>query len=1074
MRILVAIFFVLSFSATISAQNIEPKKPVSQQKGQQTIVLKIKKNVSLGELQKKLNAMTKEGRISIKQAHPQPIRKNKKIIESSFGLDRVYKIKVPENIEVNTIIKRLENIESLEYVEQYHQMELLYLPNDTEANPTTGRQNHLDLIKAYDAWEVEKGDSSIIIGVLDTGVNLNHEDLRENMFLNEADPINGVDDDNDGYIDNYYGWDFADEDNDPTDVHNHGTQVSGIAAARTNNSKGVAGMGFNSKFMPIKIYTNVGTSFYDGYNAILYAAAKGCKVINLSWGSVGSYSKYVEDIINTVVLDMDVVIVAAAGNSNLKEEYYPASYEYVLSVGNIQKDVNPDEKSPGSTYSPYIDISAPGQNVYTTSGNGYSGSSGTSVASPGVAGAAALVRARFPELNALQVMERLRVTSDDIYHIGNNSLYYEMLGKGRLNMYQALIDSTSSAVRFRNMTYQNEIGKIASYGDTVSISGEFVNYLEEVYDLKVTLSIESPYIEMIDSVNNYSLLPTLTPNAGNYKIFIKPTLPPGEVLRFRLGFEGKGYKDYQYFDIKTLPDYFTVDNGTLAMTIGSNGNLGYNSDQFTDGTGITYNNEYLLDFMSLIIAKDEEIVSDNMFNSYYTLKREKDFEIEKSIKVIQNDEDFVKASSSFSDFGITNSLGLHIDQSLSGYKSGSNKDFLLLDYRISNKSGGKHDSLKIGMYMDWDIVDSMKNHSGYDPDFNLGYVYYPERNIYAGLALLSEQNASFNPVSLYDDNWNFVFGSAITEEEKFSLLLHNSVSEIGPKNIAATLATTLYGIEDQKEVNVQFLVTAGASVEELRNNIKEAIIRKPFVAVANIDVCEGESINFDPALDKEVSYYSDSLFTNLIGEGMLLSLNSPIHYKNIYMKTGEAIFYEKYKAKVIVRDDVTAEFSLPQDSLYLGENAENDIHLVTETPCVNKWQWSINDTVVSDIPDPVITFDQGGTYDIKLKVWNYENESDSVSHTLVVEYLTKVEENEKIAVNLFPNPVSKTLNITGLETNSQTDITIYDQPGRVAFYNSLIVKNTPLELNLSTLTPGLYIIKIETKKANLTRKIMVK
>src|SRR5690606_31262912 len=242
-----------------------------------------------------------------------------------------------------------------------------------------------------------------------------------------------------------------DEDNDPTDVHNHGTQVTGIAAARTDNKKGVAATGFNSKFMPIKVYTNVGTSFYDGYAAILYAAQKGCKVINLSWGSPGSHSRYSQDIINTVVLDMDVVIVAAAGNSNLNEEFFPASYENVLSVGNTLKDGSPDEKSPGSTFSPYIDISAPGTNVYTTSGSGYGASSATSLASPGVARAAALVRARFPQLNALQVIERLRVTADDIYQIPNNKQYKELLGKGRLNMYQALVDSTSPSVRFRDM-----------------------------------------------------------------------------------------------------------------------------------------------------------------------------------------------------------------------------------------------------------------------------------------------------------------------------------------------------------------------------------------------------------------------------------------------------------------------------------------------------------------------------------------------------------------------------------------------------------------------------------------------
>ena len=336
-------------------------------------------------------------------------------------------------------------------------MELLYTPNDPQADPVSGSQNHLTVVNAYEAWEVEKGDSSVVIGILDTGVTLDHEDLKNNIYLNEADPIDGIDNDLDGYVDNYYGWDFADEDNDPTDVHGHGTMVSGIAAARTDNAKGIAGTGFNSKLMPVKIYTSVGTWFYNGYEAILYAAQKGCKVINLSWGSANSYSRYAEDIINTAVLDYDVVIIAAAGNSNANEDFYPASYDNVLSVANTQKNSpNIDLKAPGSTFSPYVDIAAPGVGIYTTrrgSTTNYGGGSGTSMSCPMVVGTAALIRAHYPELNALQVMERLRVTADDIYSVGDNAQYKELLGKGRLNMYQALVDSTSSSVRYRNVTY---------------------------------------------------------------------------------------------------------------------------------------------------------------------------------------------------------------------------------------------------------------------------------------------------------------------------------------------------------------------------------------------------------------------------------------------------------------------------------------------------------------------------------------------------------------------------------------------------------------------------------------------
>lgn len=1078
MRILLIFVFSLYFLALASAQTPVSKggKPLVRES--QTLVLKLKENTSLKQLKEQFNSLSQADRYIIKQAHPHnQLKSKRKDLKLNFGLDRIYKITIPDDKDISVVKNRLEKLDIVEYAEPYRQMELLYIPNDTEASPLTGRQNHLDLIKAYDAWEIEKGDSTILIGILDTGVKLNHEDLKPNVFLNAADPINGIDDDNDGFTDNYYGWDFADEDNDPSDVHNHGTQVTGIASARTSNAIGIAATGFNSKFMPIKVYSNVGTAFYNGYEAILYAALKGCKVINLSWGSPESYNRYEEDIINTVVLDMDVVIVAAAGNSNINQEFYPASYENVLSVGNTLKDGSPDEKSPGSTFSPFIDISAPGTNVYTTSGSGYGGSTGTSLSSPAVAGAAALVRARFPELNALQVMERLRVTADDIYHLSANYQYKELLGKGRLNMYRALVDSTSSAVRFRDISYDNGIGKIASYEDTVSITGNFVNYLKEVNNLKVTLSIESDHIELIDSVVTFSKLHTLIPSTANFKFYIKPTLPPGERLRFRLGFEGDNYSDYQYFDINTLPDYYTVTNGNLAMTIGSNGNLGYNSDNFNDGIGIIYKDDFILDFASLLIAKNQETISDNMFNSYYTLKREKDFRIEKSIKIEQDNDHYVKASSSFSDLGIPTSLGLHINQSLSAHKQNTSGDFLLLDYRIKNTSGSRHDSLKVGLYFDWDIVDSMNNYSGFDPEYNLGYVYYPENKVYAGVALLSDQPLDFTPISLYNDNWDFVFGSAVSEAEKHSLLQHKPPYALGPVNIAATVSATLYGIENEAETDLHFVITAGESVAALKNNIREAQLLKPFVELPLHEICEGENITIDPGLDEEVFYYSDSLFINLIGQGDLLSVPAPITLDNVYIKTADPVFYKKFKAKILVHSEMKADFTLPSDSIYFNEVFhESKIQLFEESNCVVRREWSINGVVVSDQPDPVLSFHEGGDYEIKLKVWNKTNRTDSVSHTLVVDYLTGIQDVEEAKFKFYPNPVSSILKIeipSEARGKENVVLSVYDQPGRLVLQKTLQTTTDPAELDVSGLPAGLYIIKAATRTENTMQKILI-
>ncbi|GAI36367.1 unnamed protein product, partial [marine sediment metagenome] len=125
--------------------------------------------------------------------------------------------------------------------------ELLYTPDD----PLNIYQYYLDTIKAYDAWEICKGDSNIVIGITDTGVDIDHEDLQGNIYYNYNDPINGIDDDNDGFIDNFRGWDLGENDNNPQwEINDHGVVVTGIAGARTDNGIGISGVGFKSRFLP--------------------------------------------------------------------------------------------------------------------------------------------------------------------------------------------------------------------------------------------------------------------------------------------------------------------------------------------------------------------------------------------------------------------------------------------------------------------------------------------------------------------------------------------------------------------------------------------------------------------------------------------------------------------------------------------------------------------------------------------------------------------------------------------------------------------------------------------------------
>src|SRR5690606_13787154 len=178
-----------------------------------------------------------------------------------------------------------------------------------------------------------------------------------------------------------------------------------------------------------------------------------------------------------------------------------------------------------------------------------------------------------------------------------------------------------------------------------------------------------------------------------------------------------------------------------------------------------------LDFASLIVAESAEVVSDNMYNSYYTLERDKDFNIEKSIKIEEDTEEYISASSQFTDGDVPNSAGVAIKQTFSSGKTGEHVKYLILDYSITNISGEKKDTLRIGLYTDWDILDSMNNRSSYDSLMKLGLAYDADESTFAGVALISNQEATFQSVELYDDEWNFHFGNEISEDEKYNLLI---------------------------------------------------------------------------------------------------------------------------------------------------------------------------------------------------------------------------------------------------------------------------------------------------------------
>ncbi|MCL5283039.1 MAG: S8 family serine peptidase [Planctomycetes bacterium] len=322
----------------------------------------------------------------------------------------------------------------VEYAEVNPIISACVTPND----PSYADQWALSKIHAAEAWDTCRGSSDVVVAVLDTGVDYDHPDLQGNLWANEAerDGQPWVDDDHNGYVDDIRGYNFVAYNNDPRDDHGHGTAITGIIAAVGNNGTNTAGVCWTVRIMPVKILGADGEgTAADAVPAIYYAVANGADIISGSWGGAEA-SSALGDAIACAHAE-GVVVVAAAGNSNSGEPYYPAAYPEVISVAATDSN---DQRWYLSNYGDWVDLAAPGHSIVSlraelpgqvTRTRGLSRMSGTSLAAPHVSGACALLLAADPFLRCDELHRILTATADPIQP-------GICASNGRLNVYAAL------------------------------------------------------------------------------------------------------------------------------------------------------------------------------------------------------------------------------------------------------------------------------------------------------------------------------------------------------------------------------------------------------------------------------------------------------------------------------------------------------------------------------------------------------------------------------------------------------------------------------------------------------------
>ena len=339
----------------------------------------------------------------------------------TYGRTGVRHVRVPAGRSMEQALAALRADPNIEYAEPNYLLHAdVVTPNDGDFSVLWGLHNigqsggTVDAdIDGPEAWEVTTG-GEVVVGVIDSGIDMAHPDLAANMWVNPGEIAgNGVDDDGNGYVDDVYGWDFINNDNDPFDDYGHGTHVAGTIGAVGDNGTGVTGVAWQVKLMALKFLDNEGDGFTSGaIEALEYATAMGAHLTNNSWGG-GGYSQSLKDAIAAGHLFM-----ASAGNDGENTEvipHYPSGFD----LANIVSVAATDRWDNLASFSNYglvsVDLGAPGAAIWSTvPGVGYGYKSGTSMATPHVAGVAALVLAQNSALTPAQVKARLLDRADPV------------------------------------------------------------------------------------------------------------------------------------------------------------------------------------------------------------------------------------------------------------------------------------------------------------------------------------------------------------------------------------------------------------------------------------------------------------------------------------------------------------------------------------------------------------------------------------------------------------------------------------------------------------------------------------
>ncbi len=791
---------------------------------------------------------------SVRQAFPsiEVVTAKRQLPRSVMDLRQIHRVQYSESISPQEAAGMVSNVPRVVYAEPCWPRYPAGLPQEAvfreplkhgdmpvEPNdPHFENEAYMESLRMTEAWDKVKGeDGDVVIAIIDGGTDWLHEDLVDNVWTNPNEiPDNGVDDDENGFIDDMHGWNFQNDSPDPAGTEDwHGTVVAGVASAVANNGKGLAGTSWNARFMPMDTSCRGSGSLCFTAEAVLYAAVNGADIINASYSS-NKYSR-TGALAVRAAFDLGALVVAAASSEYLGIDnrfyHYPSAMLETLSVCGTQKwvDVNAYD------YGYAIDVCTAGKGVLGTDiENGYSTANGTSFAAPLVSGIAALVKTVFPGFSPAQVREQLRATAVNIDDSNLASLA-GLLGRGRVDAYRAVTDRNAVSVRLTDWTIKDASGDgHIAVGELVTVDATIKNYLAEVSGYRIDWIPSIPHIDMesggsvttgpMDSGDeivvqfSFRALKTVPYRSMTFiEPRIRPVLPTGtgeivsgaDAVRLVVAdSELRTHRtDAMEFDVTSEGNFGWVDTSRLYYTDypGALGNgFGFN------GSGDSYLYEG-----GLVIGVDQEQISGSVLN-----RPDVRFPIQNRhlvpsgpMKSYTSSEGHQYSGIALTDAASPDPLGLSILQEVFTDADTRFKNIALVRYTLENPTPASINGIHIGLYFDWDLKSESNNNVGIDPASGFSYMTSADRSQFAGLKVVNSDVPSHSrfynsdeheSIELLGDLWEGMSGGIIVPSQTSDDWVQ--IVSSGPYNLVAGADTT-----------VEFAILGGESLSDLRNAV---------------------------------------------------------------------------------------------------------------------------------------------------------------------------------------------------------------------------------------------------------------